>query len=94
MTENTDASPDAQSIQRLLKDGSFEENLVALEVVVAYLERGRLSMDASVTWYEFGLGLSQRCADLLNQAELRISTIQDRYAVAAQVASVWNDDDS
>jgi exodeoxyribonuclease VII small subunit len=64
--------------------------LTALETVADHLERGRLSIDESVTWYEIGLRLSRRCADLLQQAELRIRSVEDRYAVASQRDIDWD----
>lgn len=64
-----------ESINKLVEGGSFEETLSALELVVEHLERGRLTMDESIAWYEAGLRLMRRCSDLLEQAELRISAL-------------------
>ena len=63
------------SISTLVEQGAFEETLSALELVVEHLERGRLTMDESIAWYEAGLGLMRRCSHLLEQAELRISAL-------------------
>jgi exodeoxyribonuclease VII small subunit len=94
MTEETGARPAIPDVQAIIADGAFEDALGALEAVVAHLERGRLSIDESVTWYELGLGLSRRCADLLQQAELRISTIEEQYAVDAhnEIEMRWDDE--
>jgi exodeoxyribonuclease VII small subunit len=94
MTEETGARPAIPDVQAIIADGAFEDVLGALEAVVAHLERGRLSIDESVTWYELGLGLSRRCADLLQQAELRISTIEEQYAVDAhnEIEMRWDDE--
>ena len=94
MTEETGVPPSIPDVQAIIADGSFEDALGALEAVVAHLERGRLSIDESVTWYELGLGLSRRCADLLQQAELRISTIEEQYAVDAhnEIEMRWDDE--
>jgi exodeoxyribonuclease VII small subunit len=92
MTEETGAPPAITDVQAIIADGAFEDTLGALEAVVAHLERGRLSIDESVTWYELGLGLSRRCADLLQQAELRISTIEEQYAVDAPNEMRWDDE--
>ncbi len=94
MNANIDVPLDAEEFQKLVREGSFEQALAALEEVVAYLERGRLSMEQSVSWYEIGLGLTKRCADLLQQAELRISTIEDRYAVTVHGDAPWDADES
>jgi exodeoxyribonuclease VII small subunit len=70
-----DTPPSLDSITTLVEDGAFEETLSALERVVEHLERGRLTMDESIAWYEAGLGLMRRCSYLLEQAELRISAL-------------------
>ena len=48
-----------------------------------HLERGRLTMDESIAWYEAGLGLMRRCSQLLEQAELRISALDAENPVRA-----------
>jgi exodeoxyribonuclease VII small subunit len=70
-----DTPPSLASIGTLVEEGTFEETLAALELVVEHLERGRLTMDESIAWYEAGLGLMRRCSHLLEQAELRISAL-------------------
>ena len=70
-----DTPPSLERISALVEEGAFEETLSALELVVEHLERGRLTMDESIAWYETGLGLMRRCSLLLEQAELRISAL-------------------
>lgn len=74
-----DTPPSLDSISALVEEGSFEETLSALELVVEHLERGRLTMDESLAWYEAGLGLMRRCSHLLEQAELRISALDAEH---------------
>ncbi len=93
MAESSDR-PTLERAETLVRDGSFEEALAALEAVVDVLERGRLSIAESLTWYEIGLGLNRRCADLLQQAELRISTIEERYEMAPSDDDLWSADNS
>ena len=57
-----DSPPSLETISTLAKVGAFEETLAALELVVEHLERGRLTMDESLAWYEAGLGLMRRCS--------------------------------
>jgi exodeoxyribonuclease VII small subunit len=71
----TGSPPSLEMINTLVEVGAFEETLSALELVVEHLERGRLTMDESIAWYEAGLGLMRRCSQLLEQAELRISAL-------------------
>lgn len=70
-----DTPPSLERMSTLVEEGAFEETLAALELVVEHLERGRLTMDESIAWYEAGLGLMRRCSHLLEQAELRISAL-------------------
>jgi exodeoxyribonuclease VII small subunit len=93
MTEEETANlpPSIQAIEAMREDGAFEDILRALEAVVAHLEHGRLSLDESVAWYELGLSLSHRCSELLQKTELRINTIEDRYAIRSSSAEAWDD---
>src|SRR5918993_1664336 len=75
MNEVSGSPPSLETISTLVEEGAFEETLSALELVVEHLERGRLTMDESLAWYEAGLGLMRRCSHLLEQAELRISAL-------------------
>jgi exodeoxyribonuclease VII small subunit len=67
--------PSLETIGAVVETGTFEETLSALEMVVEHLERGQLTMEESIAWYEAGLGLKRRCSHLLEQAELRISAL-------------------
>jgi exodeoxyribonuclease VII small subunit len=84
--------PRLDAIQPLVRDGSFEDSLAALEAVVAHLERGRLSIDEAIAWYEVGLGLMRRCSDLLEQAELRVHTLEETYMTSNDGSSPWDSD--
>jgi exodeoxyribonuclease VII small subunit len=89
-----DTPPSLQRISTLVEDGVFEETLSALELVVEHLERGRLTMDESIAWYEAGLGLMRRCSQLLEQAELRISALDAGSSVGAGSGRMMSSDDS
>lgn len=98
MSELLDAPPSLQTIKTLVEEGAFEEVLHALEAVVQHLERGRLTLDESIAWYEAGLELSRRCSELLEQADLRISTLDADYAARSDgkapsiVENAWDFD--
>ncbi len=94
MNEQASAPPSLVELSDLIHSGTFEETLEALEAVVEHLERGRLTMDESIAWYEAGLGLSRRCSELLEQAELRISRLDAEYFGTSQDAPSWASDDS
>ncbi len=89
MKEQAGAPPLLEEIKVLVKEGAFEETLAALEAVVEHLERGRLTMDESVAWYEAGLGLRRRCSELLEQAELRIRQLDAEYSDSSQIETPW-----
>lgn len=57
------------------QDLSFEEALAQLELLVAQMEEGGLSLSDAVDGYERGMGLAAYCTDLLDSAELRIREI-------------------
>jgi exodeoxyribonuclease VII small subunit len=95
-----DIPPSLESISTLVEQGAFEETLSALELVVEHLERGRLTMDESIAWYEAGLGLMRRCSHLLEQAELRISALDAENPASSRDDNrltsdrAWDTDDS
>jgi exodeoxyribonuclease VII small subunit len=61
-----------------IEDLSYEQAFAELESVVAELESGQASLEASLTLYERGQALAQRCAQLLDQAELRVRRISEQ----------------
>jgi exodeoxyribonuclease VII small subunit len=63
--------------QRVLETGEFEACLSALEAAVQLLDGGSLSLEQSVRCYELGSRLSRRCDSILNEAQLRISRVDD-----------------
>lgn len=54
---------------------SFEAAYAELEGIIAQLESGELPLEESVTLYERGRQLAERCQAALDQAELRISQL-------------------
>ena len=53
----------------------FEKAMSELEAIVSELERGEISLEASIEKYERGEHLKKRCEALLKEAEMRISKI-------------------
>jgi exodeoxyribonuclease VII small subunit len=58
----------------------FEALYKRLEETVAKLEQGNLTLEESITLYEEGMKLARRCQELLQQAELRITRLQESFA--------------
>jgi len=56
---------------------SYEQAHEQLEIVIAQLESGELTLEASVKLYEEGQKLSAHCQKLLEEAELKIKQVDD-----------------
>ena len=54
---------------------NFEDALKELEDIVSKLEGGQVSLEQSISMYERGEKLKQRCEALLTDAEMRIEKI-------------------
>lgn len=89
--EDADASPNLAEITAISQSGSFEETLAALEFVIAQLDKGMLAINESISWYELGLTLAQRCTSLLQQAELRIVELEETFGLSPDPGSPWLD---
>jgi len=61
------------------KETSFEELLEKLESVAAKLNEGGLALEESLTFFEEGMKLGQKCSELLDSAELKIQNLQDAF---------------
>ncbi len=67
---------------------SFDEALTALQRTVSELEQGGLPLERSLALYELGVGLHERCAALLGEADLRVQRLLERSAGALEVAEL------
>ena len=59
---------------------SYEEMYKLLEEKVALLEQGGLNLDDSLAAYEEAVGLAQKCQEMLDKAELRITKLRETIA--------------
>jgi exodeoxyribonuclease VII small subunit len=66
---------------------SFEEIFRRLEETVARLEEGGLPLEEALALYEEGMRLAQSCQELLDQAELRVTRLQEAFAAYREEAS-------
>ena len=57
----------------------FEALYKRLEESVSKLEKGGLTLEESLALYEEGMNLARRCQELLQQAELRITRLQESF---------------
>src|SRR6266511_3328754 len=67
------------SKQTAAKDEGFEALYGRLEDAVSKLEQGGLTLEESLALYEEGMNLAGRCQQLLQQAELRITRLQESF---------------
>ena len=58
----------------------FEMLYKRLEESVAKLEGGNLSLEESLALYEEGMKLARECQKLLQDAELRVTRLQEQFA--------------
>ncbi len=54
------------------EDLSFEAGYAELEQLVARLQQGGLTIEESLALFERGMALARRCAQQLDEAELRV----------------------
>ena len=64
---------------------SFESVYKSLEETVRRLEEGGLTLDESIALYEEGMRLARSCQCLLEQAELKVTTLQELFAGATAI---------
>jgi exodeoxyribonuclease VII small subunit len=62
------------------QDQSFESLYARLEEAVSKLEKGGLTLEESLSLYEEGVQLARRCQEMLQQAELRITRLQESFS--------------
>ena len=69
-------TPPSQDVASL----SFEEAFRRLGEMAESLEQGSLTLAEATARYKEGMELVRRCNQLLNEAELKISSLQDSHA--------------
>jgi exodeoxyribonuclease VII small subunit len=57
----------------------FEALYRRLEETVGKLEAGNLTLEESLSLYEEGVKLAQRCQEMLQDAELRVTRLQESF---------------
>ncbi len=60
------------------KQLTFEERLTQLETIVREIEEGKIGLEESIKKYESGIGLLAQCRQILDDAELKIRTLQEQ----------------
>lgn len=57
----------------------FEALYQRLDETVQKLENGGLTLEESVAMYEEGMKLAKRCQELLQEAELKVTRLQESF---------------
>jgi exodeoxyribonuclease VII small subunit len=66
------------SQREVAEDASYEDLVRELEASVARLETGDLTLEDAVLEYEFGMHIIERCNQMLDKAELRVTELSLR----------------
>jgi exodeoxyribonuclease VII small subunit len=66
MTINTNGTTDGLD---------FEAAFGSLQDAIGQLERGGLSLESAIVTFERGMALANRCAEILEAAELRVTQV-------------------
>jgi exodeoxyribonuclease VII small subunit len=75
-------SSDGISTTEMLDDGlDFEAAFGSLQEAISQLERGGLSLESAIVTFERGMALANRCSEILEAAELRVTRVLDSGAV-------------
>jgi exodeoxyribonuclease VII small subunit len=82
------AAADAVPVETL----SFDAALAELQDVVAQLETGTLPLESAIAAFERGVRLHERCAALLDQAELRVQRLVEEAGGALRAVDLDADE--
>jgi len=64
----------------------FEEALERAEEIAAAIEEGEIGLEESIKQYEEGMQLIDKCRKVLDQAELRVTKLENKTAAAEDAA--------
>jgi exodeoxyribonuclease VII small subunit len=82
------------------EDLTFEEAFRRLQETAEALEAGGLPLAQAAAIYEQGMALVQRCNQLLNETELKITQLKESFSGAAageelpEAALEWEDEEN
>src|SRR5438045_6386259 len=64
-------------------DATFEQSFRRLQEVVQKLSEGNLTLEDALSSFEEGMGLADRCAHMLDEAELRLERVSTQLTKSA-----------
>lgn len=75
-------SAETNDTTRVLDDGlDFETAFGSLQEAIGQLERGGLTLESAIMTFERGMALANRCSEILEAAELRVTRVLDSVTV-------------
>ncbi len=74
------------------KEKSFEEELEELNKIAEELEKGELTLEASVKKFEEGMKISKKCNETLDKAEKKITELVNKDGKIDEVEYQRQDD--
>lgn len=87
-SQNSDSALNPESL-------SFEEAFRRLGEMVETLESGGLPLVEATALYEQGMSLVQRCNQLLQQTELKITSLKETFAATPAVDDLdWDEEEA
>ena len=61
-----------------MEENNFEKSMESLEKIVTELENGELNLDESVKKFEEGMKIAQKCNNILEDAEKKITIFLEK----------------
>ena len=61
-----------------MEENNFEKSMESLEKIVTELENGELNLDESVKKFEEGMKIAQKCNNILEDAEKKITILLEK----------------
>jgi len=62
---------------------SFEDDMTRLSEIAAKLEDEEVSLEDSISLFEEGINLSQKCLKQLSEAELKVTELKKKFKLNA-----------
>ena len=87
------AQPKDHSEEEEADSPSFEDSFLRLSEMAEQLEAGGLTLSEATARFEEGMKLVEFCNDMLNNAELKITELKEKYkpAVTQTSSQYFND---
>jgi exodeoxyribonuclease VII small subunit len=92
VTDTADRAERTTSSDPSIASLTFDDALAELQRTVTELEAGGLPLERSIALYERGVGLHERCASLLGDAELKVQQLVQRAGGALEAIDVRPED--